>query len=699
MKKSFLIGYFCVVISIPTFSQIYRKGEIDIESFIENLFGMQKTEDEYEDLYEGLLQVFLNPINLNRTSPEELNSLYLLSPSQINHFFEHTEKFGKLISIYELQAIPEFDLETIYKLLPFVVLEESTKTASSLLERIQTAKDAYFLFRHRRVWKTRRGFTPPDTLNNGRLTSRYLGDPNSLYSRFRIQQTKDFSLGFTVDKDPGEELIWDPNTKRYGFNFLSYHFILYNKGKFKTISIGDYQLQFGQGLVFGAGFNAGKGGETITTVRRSSLGIRPYTAALEFGFFRGIATTVQSGPFKVTLLASNAPRDGNIQVQLDSLEREEAIITSLQSSGLHRTPTEIGNKNQLREKNIGGNIHYENRRKDFQIGFNSLFSQFSKPFIRTERIYNQFEFYGQENYINSLYFSYNFQNFYFFGESAISKSGGQGSVIGMMSSLHPKLSLSVLWRNYDRNFHSFYGNSFGEGSRPINEKGLYLGINFKPNQKYNWAFYYDSFQFPWLKFRVYAPSSGHEWLSRFSYSHSRKTLLFVQVREESKARNISEYPGFQSPYLLDQGKRWNYVFNLDHSLNKHWSIKSRVTSSTFRFNGSKTSGFAISQDINMDYQRWRLSSRFVLFDTDDFDNRQFIYERNVLWLFSIPALHGQGMRYYILGQLKINQKLSLWARYSKTIYTDRETIGSGLQQIEGNQITETTFQLRYQFNR
>ncbi len=680
-------------------AQNYRKNEINIENFVEELFGMQTGDEDYEDLYEGLLQLLLNPVALNKATPEEMKSVFILTPIQISNFFEYRASFGPLISIYELQAIPEFDLVTIYKLLPFVTLQEREQIQGSLWDRVRSSRESYLILRQRRIWETRRGFTPADTLSGGRISSRYLGDPNDVYGRFRIQHSKDFSLGFTIDKDPGEQFIWDTDTKRYGFNFLSYHATLYNKGNWKAITVGDYQLQFGQGLVFGAGFSVGKGAETITTVRRSSIGIRPYTAAMEFGFFRGIAATRHIGRVQLTLMVSDSPRDGNVQTSLDTLEREDAFIASLQSSGLHRTPTEIGYKSQVREQNVGANVHYVSQDRNLQIGGNTLFTRFSQPFHRTPRLYNQFEFFGQSNHIQSIYFAYNFQNHYFFGESAISKSGGQGSVLGVMSSLHPKIGFSMLYRNFDRNFHTFYGNAFAEGTRPINERGFYLGLNFKPNRFYSWSFYYDRFKFPWLRYRVYAPSSGHEWMSRFSYTPSRNLLLFVQVREESKARNISQYEGFQSPYLLDQGKRYNYIFNLDYAINKHWSLKSRVQGSAFYFNQNKTTGFAISQDLNVDYQRWRISSRLVLFDTEDWDNRQYIYERNVLWLFSIPALSGQGMRYYLVGQYRISPKLTFWTRFARTMYTDREIIGTGLQQIQGNRITETTVQLRYQFNR
>lgn len=700
MRKRCCLIILFQLLCYQTFSQNYRKEEIDIELFMEELFSLPETDDNYEDLYESLLQLYLNPINLNKTNPEELKSVYVLSPIQLTAFFDYRKRFGNLISIYELQAIPGFDLATIYKLLPFVSLADGSHiTNKPLLERILSEREGYFILRQNQVWETRKGFTPPDTLSNGRLTSRYVGDPNNVYARFRIQHSRDFSLGFTIDKDAGEKFVWDPKTKRYGFNFLSYHFTLFNKGNWKAITLGDFQVQFGQGLVYGAGFSVGKGAETITTIRRSSIGLRSFTSAMEFGFFRGAAVTRKIGAIEVTVLASHAPRDGNLQLTLDTLEREEATISSFQTSGLHRTQTEIAYKDQIREQNFGANLHYQSHNRNLQIGMNSLYTKFSKEYRRAPQVYNQFEFNGKENHVHSLYYSYNFQNFFLFGETAFSRSGGRGTVMGLMSSLSKRLDFSVLWRRFDRDFHSFYGNAFSEGTRPINERGVYMGLNFKPSPRYNFSIYYDYFKFPWLRYRVYSPSSGQEWLGRFSYSPSRNILVFFQLREEQKDRNISELPRFQSTYQLSTGKKLNYLINLDYAIHKQWSIKTRVMASSFEFNNKTTRGFAISQDLNMDMQKWRISTRFALFDTEDYDNRQYVYERNVLWAFSIPALNGQGMRYYILGQYKLSPKLTFWARFARTIYTDRESIGTGLQEITGNRQTETTFQLRYQFNR
>ncbi|MBT0812597.1 helix-hairpin-helix domain-containing protein [Litoribacter ruber] len=693
-------AFFIFLAAFPILAQTYKPREIDLEQFAEDLFAFQDEELDYENLYEGLLQLLLNPVHLNKVSAEELQSLYILTPLQITEFINYRNTFGQFLTIYELQAIPEFDLETIYKLLPFVTLEDREhQFTGNLWSRMASDRENYLMIRHRRVWEPRKGYSPPDTLSNGRLTNRYLGDPNDLYVRFRMQHTKDFSVGFTLDKDPGEQFTWDTPTNRYGFNFLSYHFTLYNKGKWKTLALGDYQLQFGQGLVFGSGFSVGKGAEAITTVRRSSLGIRPYTSVLEFGYFRGAAFTRKEGRFEITALASSTPRDGNLQVGLDTLEREEAYISSLTLSGLHRTSNEIAQKAQLRENNIGGNIQYASLNRSFQMGINTLFTEYSQPFQRQERVYNEFEFRGKQNHIHSFYFNYNYQNYFFFGESARSKSGGMGTVLGLMSSLSPKVDLSLLYRNYAKNFHTFYGNGFGEGSRPINETGFYIGLQAKPIRKVTWSGYYDQFRFPWLRFQAYAPSEGYEWLQRITYSPSRQISMFVQTRQESKERNHRAAPAGPSGHILSSAKRFNSTTSLDMVLDRNWSIKSRVQFSSYRFEGQKTKGYTILQDLTFKSQKASFSGRVALFDTDDYDNRQYVYEKNVLWAFSIPAYYGQGIRYYLLSQYKISPKLTVWGRLARTSFTDRDKISSGLQEINGSTLTESTLQLRYAFNK
>jgi len=303
--------------------------------------------------------------------------------------------------------------------------------------------------------------------------SRYRGSPNKIYGRFRTSHKNDFSLGFTFEKDAGEKFEFDRNQK--GFDFYSYHLLLENKFGFYKIMLGDFQLQVGQGLVFGAGFTTGKGAETVNAVKRNSLGLRPYSSVLESGYFKGVGLTKSVNDYKITVFYSNIKQDGNIKLNNNTLLdptnlEEEEFVNSIQNTGFHRTANELEIKDKVNEQSIGASVEFRPNRR-FIAGISGLNTNYNVPIQRRPTNYNQFEFKGDRNYVFSSYLTYSWQNFSFFSEGARSKSGGRGAIAGLVASLSHFVDIGFLLRHYDRNFHSLYGNALSENSRNINENG------------------------------------------------------------------------------------------------------------------------------------------------------------------------------------------------------------------------------------
>ena len=243
------LGFVFILFTKYSFGQNPQRPEIDLDSFIQELFAVQDEDLNYEDIYETLFLLYNNPLNLNRTTRDELQSLFILSEKQLNSFFEYRNKNGSFLSIYELQAIPDFDLGTINKILPFVKIEDLGAKSQPLLKRILGEKNNYLLLRYTHNIEEKRGFSSRATPSQD-----YLGSPGKLYARFRVSHVRDFSIGFTMEKDDGEAFAWDRATRRYGMDFISYHAFFQNKGHFKSIALGDYQIQFGQGLLLAGGF-------------------------------------------------------------------------------------------------------------------------------------------------------------------------------------------------------------------------------------------------------------------------------------------------------------------------------------------------------------------------------------------------------------------------------------------------------------
>jgi hypothetical protein len=413
---------------------------------------------------------------------------------------------------------------------------------------------------------------------------------------------------------------------------------------------------------------------------------------------RGVAATYQFGKIDLTAFSSFARRDGSVRIGSDTLTDEQfAFTNSIVNTGLHRTPNELSRKNQIGERTLGIHAVYRNSRNTFELGSVLMHTQLTVPLQPIDRIYNRFEFSGNSNWNAGVHTNYQWQNFNFFGEAALSASGGKGIVAGMVSSLSARTEASVLFRNYDRNFHSFYGAAFSENTRAINERGFYWGLKTRLHQRWQWSVYYDAFRFPWLKFLVDAPSGGYETLSRLSWRPSKTIQAYIQIREERKGRNLRD-----NDTRLDvvvPSRRRNLQLNADIKADKNLFLRSRVQWSSYYQEGGRapTYGFAIVQDAIFDLGFCKLSSRFALFQTDDFENRQYVFEKDVLYAFSIPAYFGRGFRSYYMAQWKLGRKTSCWLRYASTRFNDRNSIGSGLERIDGNFRSEIKAQLMHRF--
>ena len=698
MQKWFFVILLIIGVGHFVNGQDFPRQNINFDLLLQELVAQQEEENlNYEDIYENLFQYYQHPINLNQATADELTALFLLTPQQITALLTYKSENGPLLSIYELQAVPGFDLSTIYKIVPFVTVQDMSllQDRRALRQRISENKNQAFLLRYDRTLQKRKGYTPPDSIGT-RLTSRYLGSPNKYVLRYRNSHAQDFSVGFTIEKDAGEQMAWNPAQRQYGADFYSAHVQVYNQGKFKALALGDYQLQFGQGLLLSAGFFVGKGSETITTIRRSNIGIRPFTSVLESAFFRGAAITYSIRPhLESTTFYSRKKVDAALRSTLDTLTNENDFFSGIQASGFHRTPTELGNKHQVGEQVMGNNITFKAPNQNFSAGLTLVYTHFTRRLQRRPALYNYFEFTGQDNVAGSMNYSYSWQNINVFGETGISGGGGWGSINGLLASLTKNIDLSLVYRNYGKSFHSFYGQAFGENTRNSNEKGLYTGIKIKPFPKWEVTAYYDLFRFPWLKYRVDAPSAGDEYLVRVLYKPTKSAQFYGQLRGEIKSLNTT---GESKLHLVLPATRHQYLLYLDYSPTATLNLRSRIQLSQYEHAAAVTKGYYIGQEINTSIRKNKVAVSYALFDTDDYDTRLYVPEHDVLYAFSVPALSGTGTRMYVLWHYPILPQLDGWFKITQTQYRYQKTIGSGLEEIAGPNRTDIRCQLRYRLN-
>ncbi len=673
----------------------YRSADQSADAIskqLQELFPVQTEGIDYQSVYDALTQLYANPLDLNAATRDELEATYLFTQLQLSSLAAYRIEFGDLLSIYELQAIPYFDSPTIRRLQPFVTVSGS----KGLFDAVETPTDHYLIVRYGKVLEQQKGFSEAAPDKKGNLPTRYQGSPWQVYTRYRYARPRAFSVGLTMAQDPGEPIRWTSSKSRYGIDFVSFHAQLQNRGKWRNILIGDYQLQIGQGLVLSAGFVLGKSAETVQTVRRPTLGGRPFTSLTEYGYFRGATATYAIHPtLDLTLLAARNRRDANTSTDSSDVG---SIATSMQTSGLHRTSSELDDQGSLLETTIGGHLLYHNRQQA-QLGLTVLQTTFDTFLQRRDLPYNQYEFTGKHNLVLGLHGGYIWHNWNLFGELARScgsttNSGGVGAVGGALVSLTKNIDLSIALRHYDRNFHSFYSNGFNESTRTINESGAYLGVKYTVYRKLTLGGFVDYFNFPWLKYLVDKPSTGFDYLLQAHYSTNRKTTFYAVYHEEHKEKNLTIG---KAKEVVGTTHR-SYVLNAEYSPLRRVSLRSRVQWGGFRYAGlSASRGFALVQDATLDFRRLSLSGRIAWFSTDDYDSRQYVYERDVLNAFSFPAYFERGVRHYILAQYNLSRHLDIWIRWARTDLRNQTTVGSGLDQIDASHKSEVKVQARWRF--
>ncbi|MBI3220944.1 MAG: helix-hairpin-helix domain-containing protein [Bacteroidetes bacterium] len=666
-------------------AQDYPRQAIDPSQWVDELFATQSDNLNYADLYENYLQLLAHPLDLNTATTEQLQALYVLTPAEVNALLAYREQVGQLYSIYELQTINGFTKDVFLKLVPLVRVVDEQKAGGyrALLKRIASEENNYLVMRYSQTLEKQKGY-----LNTSTENSRYSGTAEDLTMRFRVSRPGDFSTGFTFKKDAGEKLQWNPAERYYGFDYISLHAQLQNKGRIKNLIIGDYQAQFGQGLTLGSVFGLGKNGETITSIRRSNIGFLPYTSQYEGGYMRGAALSYQAHPkILIHTLFSSRGRDGSI-VQ----DSTESMVSSFNYSGLHRTLNELTNRNTLQEQNAAMIISFQHRSIDAGLLWHR--TQFDKALVRNPSLYNSFAFQGKSNTNVGAYFNCSFANATFFSEVAHTLQNGWGGVAGLLTNVTPKLDISLLARHYGRDFYSFYSNALAENAAPQNETGIYWGWKYRFSKRSALAGYMDFFEFPWLKYRSYRPSQGSEWLLRYQYKASRSVVFFAQVKEETKARNTNDDTNL---YRITLGTRRSYALQADYVATRQLQLKSRVQFSSFQFNGNTTQGMVLSQDASFETTRVSITARYALFDTDDYDNRIYIYEPDAWLAFSFPAYNSQGVRNVLMLRYRITKKINCWLRWAQTRYFNKDLIGSGGETIVGNTQNDVRFQVRIQF--
>ncbi|WP_341838000.1 helix-hairpin-helix domain-containing protein [Chitinophaga pollutisoli] len=481
------------------------QAETDPESFREN--------DEQWTLLQRYLR---RPLDLNSASAEELQELGLLQPGQIQQLLDHRKRLGPLAAIYELQAVQGFDLPLIRKLLPYVMAGHGFAEQVPF-RRIWTEGQHTLQLRYSRTWAGRGAsfFPAPDK------PPAYAGSLDKAVLRYRYAMGRHGGWGLVLEKDAGEAWLrkGTPLPDHIGF-----HWAVRRPGLLKCLVVGDYTINVGQGLMQWHGMAPGKS-SSVMQFKREGEAARPYAGAGEFYFYRGLAGTLALRKSELTAWLSVRQLDGRLKL-LD--EESAAMGGTLLPAGYHRTASELEARGNVRQHTAGA--IWKRRWAAGHVGVNVQGHRFAVPLQRGTALYQLFRFADDRLLEAGVDHAFTWRNVHFFGEVVRSSAGGWAFMQGGMAALSPAMDAGWVWRSGEPGFAGLYGAPFGVTGTAANERGCYGALQVKVKPNWLLSGYVDMFGFPWLRYRVGAPSVGSDVLLAVHWNPARHATVHGSYR-------------------------------------------------------------------------------------------------------------------------------------------------------------------------
>lgn len=611
------------------------------ETDLENLAASAEDSPDDEDMLLRLGQFRKRPLDLNRADADELKELGWITERMIHSLLLYRDLLGPLIHVNELLAVPGWEPVIIRKILPYVQVV-STDALLPAWRSDFTKRSHELLIRHSR---------------SAGQQEKYTGSPDKILIRYRYHFTDKWQAGITAEKDAGEAFF--KGAQRLGFDFYSFHLFIKKWKKFRSIALGDFTVNMGQGLIHWQRLAFGKSTD-IAQMKRQSAVLAPYGSSGEYNFHRGAGATVGLGAFTITGFVSF--RKLSATLQTDSMGKAHTF-SAFRTSGYHRTENEIAARNKLKQLTEGMVIQY--RKKNFTAAFNQVNHFFSLSLQKEVRPSNLYAMRGTNWYNAGVDYSWLFRQVHIFGEAAISKGGGTAFLQSMLVSLDSRADISLQWRRLSPDYQSVTGRAITENSQPTNERGCLMAMNLRLFPRLKWDGYIDYYSFPWLGYYADAPARGRDYQFTLHYSPRKQVDLYLRYRNEEKERNeVGEVTN-----RLAVNKRNSWRFHIDYMISGTLRLRQRLEWVRFQKDYQpSTYGFLYYTDISWKSLRRpvSVSVRWQVFDTDSYDTRLYAFEQDVSYSYSLSASYGRGYRYIVLAKYAVNRYLSAWIRWSKT---------------------------------
>jgi hypothetical protein len=651
---------------------------------------------------ERLSRLANHPLDLNQAAAVELSVIPGLSLSLARRIVRHRRTERPFSSVASLTAVQGVDRRALRALRPYVTVTRPEARQARRYPAVPSAEDVLNNLEVDLLQRVTRDLDLGRGYEQAPHQTTFQGSPERLTTRLRVGYERRLQLALTLDKDPGEPFRWAPGTDTFGFDHVAGNLALRDWGRLETLVLGDFTVEYGQGVALWQGLSFGKGRAPVSPLVREGRGVVPFQSTSENRFFRGAAAQVALTPtVSVSGFVSRRHRDATLDSSAAREGRSAAPTPArtLSTGGQHRTSSEIQRKGVFGKTTVGGAVEY--RTASLRLGVTGHQSWFDRPLRPPpDRPDERFAVTGTQTGMGSAFANVYLDNYTLFGEIARAPSGAVGAVLGGALDHDAGVQALLAGRRFPRAFRGLYNSAIGESGSTQNEIGVYAGLRLQVAERWRVGGYVDQYRFPWLRFNVPRPSGGLDTRLVVEYDPRPWLASYVQVRAEHEEASAERRgPGGRLLGALQSERRQSARWHTEYRFSDAFTVRTRIQLSRFVVPPHSPSyGLLLSQGVRLQpIESLRIDARAAVFDTDGYESRIYTYEHDLLYSFSVPVLYGRGQRSYVLFQYEPVSSLTIEAKYGVTWYPHRKTIGSGLNETEGNRSRELRFQLRWQY--
>jgi len=600
-----------------------------------------------EGLCEDRQELLLYPINLNRATAEQLESCGLFTPYQVHSIISYRDKYGDLLSVYELASLSGFRKQRLEKQAIYMTVGETVRS-----NPVSRAGTRILVF-------------AGSSLTNTKDQVLYPGSPLKSSLRMKTGVGKRVRAGLAYEKDQGERGLWE-----YGPEHLTGYFEVNGPGILENIIFGNYRINNGMGLIQGAGLMHTPEAAQSRPLLLSSL--KPYAGAGESIIHQGAACKLNLGITKVMLWSSFQNTDLSL-ANPGSASEETDWSEFIRETGMHRTANEIAGRN-LGYLGCAGIQVLVNTGKlilgtQYSVEINGLTTS-GKDSLRY--------FGGPALYhSSSIQWGWRLGRMELYGEFAPGQKNSSALMGGGRFFINDFLSGLVQLHWYGTAHRETFASAYASGSHILNEQGLLILIRAEPFREVRADFSVELYKYPAPRTLVRVPSSGY----RYNLTLNNGSLGKLQWRLRTVLSSRQQTPSADlsgiRPLSIIQNSRVDG--RLIYKPLPGFSWQSRLVISYTSGNASRK-GHATLQQVNFRLnKKLRATLQFVMFHVPCWDNRIYLYEPGLYQQFRFPVYSGTGNKLSMLASLKPMRGVTLEAKGSVCRQDEIEKWEVGIQ--------------------